>query len=568
MTLYSDRRDPQVLIRVNGEPAREIMDARVSFKWTDRIGKKQPASLVLSDPDRKIRDELLQPDDHYQISWGYPGNMTSPRNFRLKKYVTNHDASPNKVTLTLRDSGKPPKRFSPQEPETSEPGKTIKPRNWGKIPTSEIAKKIARRHGLTPKVDPSEDVDRHAYVQPGNTTDYAYLRRLAEVIDFEFFIENDNLYYRKKPFDERPRRVFYHSPSGGVDTLLLSFTPTAKVTKVSVKPRTVDVHEAESPWIAQERVEIAEELAEIYNTPTSDSERTVDLLTDEALPADMATAEAARDLLQADPSIDNQDLYQQRTAEVTLRLSELSQARKQLGINKRGSGKVALKQGSKQIGSQNANDQKCAAAAQHKGRTPTGNNPKGAHTKGFTELDLSAGTPELYAGTTEIGGAQAYVQTTAGSQAKRAKVACAAHAKMTDKAVTATARFIGDPSLRAKVNYEFRGVGTQFSGAWYAKEATHTVDTKFVVTMSLKSGKLKGQKRGTQNSAHSNKAGDQSSDGVSSDVDLNLESGVYNSWTQSRQASYDTESAASQPGFYTSDGQWVRRPVSTAVPPR
>ena len=54
----------------------EFMEARISYRWTHKGSKRQDATLVLSDPERKFRDERLQADDHYQIAHGYPGNMS------------------------------------------------------------------------------------------------------------------------------------------------------------------------------------------------------------------------------------------------------------------------------------------------------------------------------------------------------------------------------------------------------------------------------------------------------------------------------------------------------------
>lgn len=568
MTLYSDRRSPLVMIRVNGKDSPEFMAARISFRWTDRIGKRSDASLVLSDPDRKFRDELLQADDHYQIAHGYPGNLSRIRNFRLKDWVPNHDTSPYRVNLTLKDTGVPPKQFQGNTPVGSEPYKTRSPKNWGKIQTSDIAKRISRRHGLTAIVDASEDIDRYAYVQPGNVSDYGYLRRLAEVIDFEFFQDGERLYYRKKPYDERPRRVFYYHPTGGRDTLLLKFTPKAKVTTVSVKPRAVDVQVAESPWIVQERIAVAEEVSALFNEPSSRAEEAVDLLTQVRVPADVVSAESVRKLLQSNPgSVSDQQLYEQRMAELDLRMQELQAARKVEEEAKKGSGKVAHKQGAKPTGTHNHGDKKCPAAQQKPGKTPTGNAP-GEGVQGHVRLELSDRSSAAYGGTPEIGGAQASIQTTAGTQAQRNKIACAAHSKRTDKAVTATALFKGDPALVAKANYQFEGVGVMFSGSWYAKEATHTVDTQYRVSMSLKKGKLKRSKKGTQNDANANSAGDQQSSGQASDVAINLETRGVNVWSQQTQNQYDTSTAQTNEGFHTPNGEWVPRPPSTAVPPR
>ena len=78
-----------------------------------------------------------------------------------------------------------------------------------------------------------------------------------------------------------------------------------------------------------------------------------------------------------------------------------------------------------------------------------------------------------------------------------------------DKAVTARADFIGDPSLRAKVNYKFRNVGRLFNGSWYCKRATHEIpDGGYNVTMQLKRGVLSGKnKKGSKSTGSSQSEG-------------------------------------------------------------
>ena len=110
---YVRYRRPTVLIQVNGEPAPEVVAARISFQYTDRIGKRNTAQLVLADPQRKFRDGGLQPDDHYLIAWGYPGNFSRPRDLVLKEWSCNDDTNIGTVSLTLQDTGRSPKA-SPQ----------------------------------------------------------------------------------------------------------------------------------------------------------------------------------------------------------------------------------------------------------------------------------------------------------------------------------------------------------------------------------------------------------------------------------------------------------------------
>lgn len=559
MSLYADRRFPTVLIRVNGEPAPDFMEARVSFKFTDRIGKKQAATLELSDPDRSFRDEKLQPDDHYQIAWGYPGNMSRARNFRLKEWTTNHDEAAPKVVLTLKDTGLPPKKFQGNDTTTSEPGKTQRPKNWGKIQTSDIAKRIARRHGLTPIVQASNDIDRYAYVQPGNVTDFAYLRRLAEIIDFEFFTDSAVLYYREKHYEDRPRRVFYYYPEGGRDTLLLKFTPKAKVTSVSTRPRTVDVQQQAPEWIIAAEQDLAQAASELFNADLDLAQEAVRQTTSTDMPAGWASAEATRDLLQNNPN--SQALNEQndtRMAQLGEQLRALQEARFNAAVSGETSGKAALKQAARPAGSADQGDKQCPPKAQMPGTTPTGNKPQ--EKPKTAKFDLKAQDYEV------INSSESSAKTTAGTAAQAAKVACAVHIKKKDKAVTATATFIGDPSLVAKTTYEFRGVGVMFSGKWYAKEASHTIGETYTVSMTLKRGSLKKAKKGTQNEADANSTDDSLS--KRRDAFVNIGESSYEVWSKDEQSRYNEKVGQTSDGYYTNEGVWVPAPYGAQVPAR
>ena len=137
MTSYIARRAPMVCIQVNGKPAPEHEAARMSFEYTDRIYKRDEASLVLADPQRKFRDKLLKPDDFYRVSWGYPGNMASPRGMRLKAWTTEMGTNIGSVRLRLQVTGREgTKRNNTQV--VSELHKTFVPTNWGRISTSQM----------------------------------------------------------------------------------------------------------------------------------------------------------------------------------------------------------------------------------------------------------------------------------------------------------------------------------------------------------------------------------------------------------------------------------------------
>lgn len=549
---YVRYRKPTVLIQVNGKPSPEITEARISFQYTDRIGKRNTAMIVLADPLRKFRDGGLQPDDHYLVAWGYPGNFTRPRDLVLKGWTCNDDARIGRVTLELQDTGRSPKTSKKDQSPTSELHKTHQPQTWGMLQTSDIAKKIASRHGLTAVVENSDDVDDVAHIQPYNTSDYAYLRRLAENIDYEFFVENGHLYYRAKPYSEPPRQEFYYFPHKGEDTLLISFTPKAKVSVVATRPTGKSVQVAEPPWILQARDDVAQQAAELFNADTDAAAQALVTVVEEA-GDDAADAADLRAKLSADPTnvSTNQD-YQEQLALMTVRIQQFQQANKEFQEGRKGSGKVNIRQKSKPIGADGQHDKTCPKKQQKPGSNPTGD------AVGNVEVNLR--DPSESPIGISVGMSQSVVTTTAGTEKQRKKLACASHSKRKDRAVTASAVFIGDPFLRAKVNYLFRNVGTLYEGSWYAKQATHTVEETFRVSMELKRGALKKIKKNK-----GQKTSDDEEKGITEYV-VGLREDTRRGLETLGGMSVPLDISPTGIAFSTSDGRIVSTPTGAAVP--
>ena len=103
-------------------------------------------------------------------------------------------------------------------------------RNWGKIPSSDVAKAIARKYNFEIYVDPSNDAPKKAWIQPGDVGDLQYLRDLAASIDFEMFVVDSppRLYYRKKPYNTAPVGTLTYYSDQSEFAWVKSFKPKLK----------------------------------------------------------------------------------------------------------------------------------------------------------------------------------------------------------------------------------------------------------------------------------------------------------------------------------------------------
>jgi phage protein D len=103
-------------------------------------------------------------------------------------------------------------------------------KNWGSVSSSEVARQIAVRHGLTADVVDSGDARRESRIQSANTTDYEMLSRLALRINYDFWVDNGVLHFRPINTDASPMHRFVYFVDGG--GILKSFQPTVKKGKI------------------------------------------------------------------------------------------------------------------------------------------------------------------------------------------------------------------------------------------------------------------------------------------------------------------------------------------------
>lgn len=518
---------PVVLIRRNGGPATELMERRISFRYIDRYGKRDKCQMVFADPDRMLSDtDFLQPDEVWTVRWGYIGELSKARTLVLKKWNPNYDGDFPKVVCELNVSKGRRSKTEPHRsrvarvwtdrPKSSDPRdhpfitQALKSANFEDKPSkgggksvpltsTQIAKRIAQRHRLKFKGDDADDASDEPYVQPANMSDFEFLQMLATDIDFEFFIEGDVLYYRAKPYDERPRRVFYFHPKNGEDHILTSFRPTVKVSKKAHKPLGSDTKNKDEKAVS--------DITKIKKSDLNLTSLQSDILEQEAKVADAqaiakekalefrgsATAAEAQARYPAKAAA---DAYLQGQVALLQTIRKDAEAQIQAAQDRVNASKQRKVNG-------DARGPNCASDKQkHKGTTPTGElgyfldlgNERREKVDFVDGPSASSGRRNNPKGME--GANEGTVQTADTSKKKRKKIACAKQQQYQDKAVEAQAVFSpGLPSLRAKVNYEIRGVGARFQGNWYARESVHSITDYYTITMRLKKGVIKKPKK-------------------------------------------------------------------------
>lgn len=515
MSLQGDIRKPVVLLRIGGAAQPLFSERLISFEYTDRIRKRDDCKMVFADSDRQLI-ETLNIEATWEVRWGYPHRLSNPRVLTLTEGGTGFDDKSGQLSLSFRVT-----RGKAVSTTLTEPHRTRIAKTWGTITSTAIAKAIAKRHRLKFVGDESEDKDDTPYVQSENVSDYQYLAMLAEDIDFEFFIENSTLYYRAKPYDERPRRVLYYFPgkaAASSDTVLKSFSTGFKVVPVHVKPsgasdrqlppKTVEELMSQLNPDEQDRlVGIADELKEDLTIADAVVGETMVAATAAKLNADLALFSGSSDAqIQAARSLRDQ------TDELSSALAGRRVVYRDVGLAIRDVQEAILAQRQEVHNSSKAGDEckdKNNPDMPDGGDTPTGAHPGAARyeanlakDKGFNRVETRKGskTPSkvvippivMPGGVLLTAPLDATLLTPETSADKRKRLACAKHSQKKDKAVKGTAVCVGDPELRAKITYEIRNVTRRFTGNWYAEEARHTITPAgYEVTLTCKRGTIK-----------------------------------------------------------------------------
>jgi hypothetical protein len=208
---------PVLFLWIDGKDASDLLRITTSFSHKMSTAKAAETTFVMRNDKRKLLDDPRTfPNKIWKFRYGFFGDISKTVTGILRGVDPKY-RDKRTVTFTLYDASLNLSQASS--------GKT-----WGMIPSSEVARRIAKAHGMEAVVDPSNDKPKRALVQPMNVNDMQYLRDLAADIDFEVFVEGSpqRLYYRKKPYEQKPHRVltYYDDPTD--KSYVIGFEPKVK----------------------------------------------------------------------------------------------------------------------------------------------------------------------------------------------------------------------------------------------------------------------------------------------------------------------------------------------------
>ncbi len=244
---------PLVLLRTAGniddvgDPASDLIDLMIDFKFNDHLEKADMVTWQFSDPDGVlIDDERFEPDTVWLFRFGYPGDISGIIRHRVKSFEPTFQED-GTIIISVTTLGR-----------ATETMRVRGAKNWGKTKSSDIASQIARKYGLKTKIETSPELDKEcgAIIQRAEQSDFEFLSGLAANLDYEFFIEGETLYFRSRDtvYSEPIRLTVYwfDNSSNQSNTLMKSFKPgihahkpgKVKATSVNTKSGKAKSHKA------------------------------------------------------------------------------------------------------------------------------------------------------------------------------------------------------------------------------------------------------------------------------------------------------------------------------------
>lgn len=206
----------------NAEPV-DLTRRVESFVFVDREAGKDKLSLTVDNHDlANFDDPLFETGSKLQVAWGNGITVAPPRDMVIKKVTGGR-------TLTV-------------ECETKEGSKmdTVKKRRlFASVSRSDVARKIAKETGFNdPDIEETPEV--FAEISQGNLTDGQFLRKLAHLEGFEFFIDWEGMHWHRRRVGQAPVReyTYFSDPQGGeIIDFNIENDVTRRPAKVTVKSR-------------------------------------------------------------------------------------------------------------------------------------------------------------------------------------------------------------------------------------------------------------------------------------------------------------------------------------------
>jgi len=179
---------PRWEIAIEGQDvSRDISGDVMSLSFEDHASDTDMVSLRLANPDNRWTDSsLFDPANVLELSLGYGASLVKVfKGPIVRPELSFPEDGVPALTLRAYDLSH---RFRKEKDE--------KVKTWREVTDSQIARKVATRNGFKAGDLDIEETDRVIpYVAQGKETDWEFLKRRAERIGFEVYVERDGFHF-------------------------------------------------------------------------------------------------------------------------------------------------------------------------------------------------------------------------------------------------------------------------------------------------------------------------------------------------------------------------------------
>lgn len=179
----------------------DVTDRVLSFEYEDSESKNDKLKLSLNNLDLAVFDDPnWRKGNLLTVTWGYVGNLAPPRDVVIQKIT-------GSTMLTVEAHGKAVLMH-----------KKTKSRHFDALRRSDIVRQIATENGYGQDL---QDIEDTQVVLPtiiqASLTDATFLKRLAHLEGFEFYVDFDGFHFHQKRLGQKPLRTleYYTDPKAG-----------------------------------------------------------------------------------------------------------------------------------------------------------------------------------------------------------------------------------------------------------------------------------------------------------------------------------------------------------------
>jgi uncharacterized protein len=206
----------QIFIENSFGTKREITEYITGFDYEDCLQEDDMLTLKITDKSFEfLEKEEVKVGKTIFFKFGYIGGLVSELHQTRITDVETTYAELVTITIKAYDLGTVMKKATEQV-------------IWKWKKSSEIAKEIAEKYGLTPIIEETQRV--YASLPQGKKTDFQFLKYLASIEQngsFRFFIKDNELHFDKTDLAQNAKRLYTYR-NNGFDANVISFKPSLR----------------------------------------------------------------------------------------------------------------------------------------------------------------------------------------------------------------------------------------------------------------------------------------------------------------------------------------------------